>query len=216
MGDELSSPASSHVLIEALSVAGVAAVSYGSTNFDNLVVLSAYGAKPGYRPLFVKLTFIFVCLTVLFVSLALAQAVDTLPTGKIHYLGLIPMGLGGYQILQLILGRAGGEDPSLAEPPGPTGFFAYLGFALVLLANSSDSIGIMTPLLADLKPVFVLACFAAAVTVAIVMSSLANSVARHPAMRSSLEKIAKWALPFLLIGIGVLIFMDQPSDIFVE
>ena len=143
---------------------------------------------------------------VLFVSLALAQAVDTLPTGKIHYLGLIPMGLSGYQILQLILGRAGGEDPSLVEPPGPTGFFAYLGFALVLLANSSDSIGIMMPLLADLKPVFVLACFAAAVMVAIVMSSLANSLARHPAM----------ALPFLLIGIGVLTFMDQPSNIFVE
>ncbi len=115
----------------------------------------------------------------------------------IHYLGLIPVGLGGYQILQLILGRAGGEDPSLAEPPGPTAFFALLGFALVLLANSTDSISIMTPLLADLKPVFVLACFTAAVTVAIVMSSLANSLARHPAVRSS-------------------VFMDQPSDIFVE
>ena len=109
-------------------------------------------------------------------------------------------------------GHSNSEDPSLAEPPGPTAFFALLGFALVLLANSSDSISIMTPLLADLKPVFVLACFAAAVTVAIVMSSLANSLARHPAMRSSLEMIAKLALPFLLIGIGVLIFMDPTSS----
>ncbi len=61
----MSDPNSSLFLIEALSVASVAAMSYVSTNFDNLVVLSAYGAKPGYRPLYVKLTFICVCLTVL-------------------------------------------------------------------------------------------------------------------------------------------------------
>ncbi len=64
---------SSLVLIDALSVASVAAISYASTNFDNLVVLSAYSAKSGYRPLLVKLTFILVCLTVLLVSLALAS-----------------------------------------------------------------------------------------------------------------------------------------------
>jgi cadmium resistance protein CadD (predicted permease) len=213
----VSSPASSHVLIEALSVAGIAAVSYASTNIDNLIILSAYGAKPGYRPLFVKLTFIFVCLTVLLVSLALAHAVDTLPADKIRYLGLIPIALGCYQILQLIIGRrGGGEAPSLDKPLNSIGVFTYLGFASVLLANSSDSISIMTPLLADLKPVFVLACFGAAVAVAIAMSSLADSLARHPASKSYLEKLAKWVLPFLLIGIGLLIVTDRPSDIFVQ
>jgi hypothetical protein len=76
----LSAPVSTHVLIEALSVASLAAVSYVSTNLDNLVLLSAYGAKPGTRPLFVKLTFVFVCFVVLLVSLALARAADSLPT----------------------------------------------------------------------------------------------------------------------------------------
>ena len=52
---------SAPVLVEALSVASLAAVSYVSTNLYNLVLLSAYGAKPGTRPLFVKLTFVFVC-----------------------------------------------------------------------------------------------------------------------------------------------------------
>jgi hypothetical protein len=54
----LSAPVSTHVLIEALSIASVSAVSYVSTNLDNLVILSGYGAKPGYRPFFVKLTLI--------------------------------------------------------------------------------------------------------------------------------------------------------------
>ena len=75
----MSAPVSTHVLIEAVSIASVSAVSYVSTNLDNLVILSAYGAKPGYRPFFVKLTFVSVCLVVLLVSLALARAADTLP-----------------------------------------------------------------------------------------------------------------------------------------
>ena len=114
------------------------------------------------------------------------------------------------------MGRAGGEDPIVDERPAAIGFSAYFGFALVLLANSSDSISIMTPLLADLKPLLVLVSFAAAVAMAILMTWLANILAHHPASRAYLEKIAKWALPFLLIGIGWLILTDEPSDIFLE
>jgi cadmium resistance protein CadD (predicted permease) len=215
--DDLSDPNSSLFLIEALSVASVAAISYVSTNFDNLVVLSAYGAKPGYRPLYMKLTFICVCVTVLFVSLMLAQAADNSISAKqMRYLGLIPIALGGYQLLKLMMNRVGGEDPSVDEGPVPIGFATYFGFALVLLANSSDSVSIMTPLLADLKPLLVPVSFAAAVVMAILMTWLAKILAHHPASRAYLEKIAKWALPFLLIGIGVLIITDEPSDIFLQ
>jgi cadmium resistance protein CadD (predicted permease) len=98
----------------------------------------------------------------------------------------------------------------------PTGFAAYCGFALILLANSSDSVSIMTPLFADLKPTFVLICGAAALTAAVLMGLLANQLSRHPAMRSLVDKIGKWVLPFLLIGIGLLIFTDKPTDIFLE
>ena len=66
----------------------------------------------------------------------------------------------------------------------------------------------MTPLFAYLKPGF----DAAAVTAAIL--TLANYLVRHPAMRSFIEKIGKRLLPFLLIGIGLLILADKPADIF--
>jgi cadmium resistance protein CadD (predicted permease) len=212
----MSAAVSTHVLIEALSIASLSAASYVSTNLDNLILLSAYGAKPGYRSFNIKLTFVFVCLAVLLVSLALARAADTLPTGNIRYLGLIPIALGAYQLVRLMIGGGGEKSGGLDAASGPAGFAAYAGFALVLLANSSDSVSIMTPLFADLKPAFVLICFAAAVTVAIMMSSLAGHLVRHPAMRSRVEKIGKWVLPFLLIGIGLLIFTDKPADIFLE
>ena len=216
MDDVLSAPLSTYVLIEALSIASLAAISYISTNLDNLILLSAYGAKSGTRPLFIKLTFVIVCLTVLFVSLALARAADTLPTVDLRYLGLLPMSLGGYQLVQMLKDRGGKKNSELDKTFEAAGFAAYFGFALVLLANSGDSVSLMAPLFADLKPMFVLAGFAAAMMAAVLMSVLAGQLVRHPAARSLAETIGKWVLPFLLIGIGLLIFLDKPAAIFLD
>ncbi|WP_198017226.1 cadmium resistance transporter [Methylocapsa acidiphila] len=194
----------------------VAATSYASTNFDNLAVLSAYGARPGYRPLFISLTFLCVCLTVLLASLALARAADGLPTNAIRYLGVIPLGLGAYHLINLVLGRRGGEANSPKAPASAMASSAYFSFALVLLANSGDTLGVMTPLLADLKPAFVLASLAAAVAAAVFMSSLAAALAGHPAVKDRLESVIRWALPILLIGVGLLILIDRPVDLFLS
>ncbi len=126
------------------------------------------------------------------------------------------MGLGGYQLAMLIIGKATGERETMVEAQNPSGFSAYLGFALILLANSSDSVSVLTPLLADLNPSYVLASFLAATGVALAMSALANSLGRHPISRAVLGKIAKWILPFLLIAIGVLIVTDMPPGVFIE
>jgi hypothetical protein len=73
--------------IEAIGIAGLVAFSYASTNLDNFLVLSAYSAKPGYRPLFGRLAFVSVCLTVILASLLLARAADTPIADKLRYLG---------------------------------------------------------------------------------------------------------------------------------
>lgn len=127
----MSAPVSTAQLVEAAGIASLAAVSYVSTNMDNLVLLSAYSAKPGTRPLFIRLTFVCVCLAVLLVSLGLARAADTLPAVDLRYLGLIPMSLGAWQAIQLFRGR-GREDDGGGEPDkgaGPATFAAYCGFA---------------------------------------------------------------------------------------
>lgn len=200
---------------EALSVAGMAAVSYASTNVDNLVILLAYRAKPGYRPFYVGLTFVSVCLLVLFVSLALAAAAQALAPDKIRYLGLVPIGYGCHHLLRWAKRRAGGERAAPRQPPGPIGIYAYFGFAVVLLANSSDSISLMTPILADLKAVFVVACFAGAATMAVLLGGLAHVLARSARSRPYLEALERWVLPFLLIAVGILVLTDTPTDLLI-
>ena len=203
-------------MIQTLSISGVAAISYVSTNFDNLVFLLAYGVKPGYKPRLVNLTFLLVCLVVLVASLLLALAVSTLPPEKIRYVGLIPIGYGCYHLAQVFMGRVDGNVLGSNEDPGPIGFSAYLGFALVLLANSGDTMSVMMPIFANLRPVFVLACFAAGIAMAMFMSALASVLALYPASRRRLEKLHKWVLPFLLIGIGILILTETSVEMLVR
>ena len=197
------------VVIEAIGVAGVVAVSYASTNVDNLVILSAYCAKPGYRPFFVKLTFVLVSLIVLLASLGVAYAADALLADKLRYLGAIPIGLGLYYLSKLAFSPA---DASLDEIPAPAASSLYLGVALTLLANSSDSMIVLAPVLADLRPGFVLACLFAAAAVAIGIGSVASLVGGNPMLRTQFQKVADWVLPVLLIGIGVMIITDKPAD----
>jgi cadmium resistance protein CadD (predicted permease) len=202
--------------IETVGIAGLVAFSYASTNLDNFIVLSAYSAKPGYRPLFGRLAFVSVCLTVILASLLLARVADSLIADKLRYLGLIPLGLGLYQLGKLVFRRyqpdgedEADKDPSLVE------LSFYLGFALALLANSSDSVIVLTPIFADLKLAFIFICAIVAVVVAIAMSGVAGYIGTHPLLRAQVEKIGHWALPFLLIGIGLMILSNKPDDAFV-
>lgn len=213
-GDDLTDARS--VLIESVGVAGVAALSYGATNLDNLMVVAAYAAKSGYRPRFVKLAFVIVCITVLLISLALAQAADALPPDRLRWLGVVPMALGSWH-LAVAIGRwqrgAGRDDDAPSDAIGAAG---YVGFALALLGNSSDSVAVMTPLLADLKPALALACFSAAVATAVLMGGLATYISGYPAWRARIEPLSEWAVPFILIAIGALILAGAPSDALIE
>jgi len=114
--DELNAPLLSHELLELVSVASLTAVSYTSTNFDNLVILSAYCVRPGYRTYYIKLTFILVCLTVLVICLVLGNIADALPANKIRYLGFIPITLGCYQLLKLAFVRKDNQKLNEVEP----------------------------------------------------------------------------------------------------
>jgi cadmium resistance protein CadD (predicted permease) len=200
------------VLIEALGIAGMAAASYLSTNVDNLAVLSAYSAKPGFRPFYVRLVFVGVCLIVLAVSCALALAAGTLPSRTLRYLGLIPLSLGLYYLHHLLFSQAEAPGKSVSVPIGPS---AYFGLAAVLLVNSTDSVGVMTPLLADLRPLFVPVTALAALLVAVAMSFFAQTLGNHPILRIYVERIMRWVLPFLLVVIGLLILTSSPNEVFV-
>ena len=168
------------------------------------------------RPLFGRLAFVSVCLTVILASLLLARVANSLIADKLRYLGLIPLGLGLYQLGKLVLRRYEPDGEEAADKNASVIQLSfYLGFALALLANSSDSVIVLTPIFADLKLAFIFVCAVVAVGVAIAMSGVAGYIGTHPLMRAQVEKVGHWGLPFLLIAIGLMILSNKPDDAFV-
>ena len=172
--------------------------------------------EAGLRPLFGRLAFVSVCLTVILASLLLARAADSLIADKLRYLGLIPLGLGLYQLGKLGFQRSqpDGEEGNGQNPALVASSF-YLGFGLALLANSSDSVIVLTPIFADLKLAFIFVCAIVAVVVAIALSGVAGYIGTYPLLRAKVEKVGHWGLPFLLIAIGLVILLNKPDDAFV-
>ena len=146
----MSFPDTFRVAGEAIGIASAVAAAYASTNLDNFLVASAYSAKSGYRPFFIKLTFVLVCLTVTLVSLGLARAADALIADRLRYLGAIPAAIGLYHLGKLVSRPNGAHEVRSDNEPGIAVWSIYLGFALALLANSSDSIIVLAPILAEL------------------------------------------------------------------
>ncbi len=203
-------------VIEAIGLAGLVAFSYASTNLDNFVIFSAYSARPGYRAMFGGLAYVSACLIVILVSLVVARAADTLIANKLRYLGVIPLGIGLYHLCGLVFQRARHEDaaPAIKES-NFLGWPFYLTVGLALLANSSDSIVVLTPIFADLRPPLIPVCAGAAIAMAVVISSIAAFIGTQPLLRARIEKVAHWAMPLVLIGIGVMILTREPEDAFV-
>ena len=86
---------------------------------------------------------------------------------------------------------------------------------MALLANSSDSVIVLTLIFADLKLAFIFICAIVAAVVALAMSGVAGYIGTHPLLRAQVEKVSHWALPFLLIAIGLMILSNKPDDVFI-
>ena len=126
--------------LELITIIVVAAVSFVATSFDNLLILvgllgASYERKEvasGY------LTGMFLVVTT---ATGLSMATHRLPTPTLGYLGLIPIGLGLWHLLQL-------RQPSWRRDQTRRDKGAW-PVALVTVAGSGDSLATFVALLSD-------------------------------------------------------------------
>lgn len=105
------------------------------------------------------------------------------------------------------LGRGRADAGGTAQPGRPVGTQA-LAVGAVTLANGGDNVAVYTPLFATRG--------AGAVTLLVgvfaVMMALwllaAHALVRHPALGPPIRRIGRYALPLVLIGLGILIVAE--------
>ena len=193
-----------------LALIGLAAAAFASTNVDDLLLLLGFMADPrfGFRPVLVGQMLGIGVLTA--VSLLGASLAAAIPAAWVGLMGFAPIGIG----LRMLWRRrrtaeAPGPEPA-AETADPSRSPAVT-VALVTVANGGDNIGAYTPIFATETGADRAAMIAVFAALTLVWCVAARWLVDHPAYGAPLRHHGRRVLPFLLIGVGLLILGKSGS-----
>ena len=192
---------------EVLVMVGVSVTAFLSTNLDNLFLLMALMSDGETRTRDATLGYAGSITLVLTLGLAGSYAADLADDAWLRYLGFVPLGLGMWRLAGLLRGAP--ADSSDQLPPRAGGPLLVFG---VMLANSGDSLGVFASLMAETPELLVVVIFATAVGMACAWPLAARWIVEHPNLAPRLRKIDRYAVPALLITIGLYVLADTPTD----
>jgi len=196
---------------EILAIVGVALTAFVSTNTDNLVLLSILLGQRGQRRLAVLFGYSAAIATLALLGLVAARLADELPDAALSYLGLIPLAMGLERLRRALL-----RSPASAEVHAPDATLGFAGVAVLMLSNGSDTLGVLLPLFAETPEPLTYFIALTVVVASLLWYALAHAIAGHPWVRARLGAVERWLVPILLIGVGLYILTDTPTDTLVE
>jgi cadmium resistance protein CadD (predicted permease) len=178
---------------------------FASTNIDDLFVLLGLFSDPRYRRSDVVLGQ-YAGIAILFgVSVAASLISLALAPEYVGLLGLAPIAIGLKRLLEL---RGGGaEEAGEAAGSGAN----IVAVASVTVANGGDNIGIYTPLFA-IRPagdIAIVAIVFVAMTAAWLFAAYRLTV--HPRLGAPIRRYGPQVVPFVLIGLGIMILAEAGS-----
>ena len=174
---------------------------YGATNIDNLLIVAAIGAG---RERFGKVAkgFGAATLAVMLAAGSFAALSLLIPPEWLGYLGVIPILLG----TKLLLWKTKGEAADTVGTVTPR------SLALLLVANSTDTIAAFGPLVAESEPAAKYGLFTGLVLGAFTVLLLSRFVARRSQRRQGIAARLDSITPFIMIAVGIYILADTGTD----
>jgi len=130
----------------------------------------------------------------------------SLPQESLGYLGVVPIGLGIWRAWQL----RGSARTDAARSPATGG---ALEVSLVNSAQNSDNLAVFTCLFADSAQALHGAVLGTLAASAAAWCGLGFWLARRTRLAQPLRRASRFALPFLLIAVGVYILADTATDV---
>lgn len=191
-----------------LSLVGVTASSFVATNTDNLLLLVLLQAGYRRQRSWVLAGYLVAVLLVVLVSLlgiAIGRVVDA---GLVGYFGLIPIALG----LRMLYGNWRGAGPQASAGMALPGAGPLLGTTAVLLANSSDSLLVLMPLLADTNRAGEAVVVSSYLACSLLWAALALAIGSRRGLAEAVEQRGAKLVPWVLLGVGLYLMLDTATD----
>jgi cadmium resistance protein CadD (predicted permease) len=185
-----------------VTLIGLAVVAFASTNIDDVFVLVGFFADKNFRAHDVVFGQ-YAGITALYVISAIAALISlVIPPVYIGLLGLVPITIGVKKLYYLWRNQAPEELVT-----GTGGHGRKLAVAAVTIANGGDNIAVYTALFAT-REVFEMPVIG---IVFAVMTGLwclaAHWLVNHRTLGVPIRAQAHRVVPFVLIGLGILILM---------
>lgn len=199
-----------------LPVLGVSVVVFVSTNIDDILLLSAFFADPGFTPAQVVAGQLLGNAALVIASVACALLAVRVPDGWIGLLGLAPLALGLRGLWALWRGSRAGEAGvadgadaagSAREPHGSASRFKVIAVASVTVANGGDNLGVYIPLFSS-SPAHIPLHAAVFAVMTGAWCALGHRLVNHPILGTRIRRSGRAALPFVLLGLGLWILSD--------
>jgi cadmium resistance protein CadD (predicted permease) len=183
-----------------------AVVVFVATNIDDIVLLAALFAGALRARAVVAGQFIGMALLTA-VSVAAAYAATAVPVEWIRWLGLLPISLGVWLLVQLWRGQGDDDDDLATERQFETKLRSQvLAVSAITVANGGDNLSVYIPLLA--KDVAVLPLYIVVFTVLTgVWCWLGYVLVKNPVGSAITQRWGHILLPVVLIAIGVHILL---------
>ncbi len=186
---------------------GLAVVLFVSTNIDDVFVLLGFFADPKFQARDVIIGQ-YAGIAALYGVSAVASLVSLLvPKAYIGLLGVFPIVIGANQLRHLLRGEEETEGELERHPDAGSGGRVF-SVAAVTIANGGDNIGIYTPFFA-MRPGIEIAVIGVVFAVLTgVWCLAARWLVEHPLLGAPIRRYGHRIVPFVLIGLGVLILYE--------
>jgi cadmium resistance protein CadD (predicted permease) len=177
-----------------LSLALLSTGTFVSTNIDDLFLLVGYFSDRSFSRDLIFAGQILGMAAIVAISLVAAFVAFAISPAHVGLLGLAPIIIGIGKLLRL--GKTEDGQPTAA---------GILQVATVTVVNGGDNIAAYTPIFATQGPREMSATLAIFAILTLVWCFAALGLVRHTALGKPLRRYGHVLLPFILIGLGILI-----------
>jgi cadmium resistance protein CadD (predicted permease) len=177
------------------SLAVLATGAFVSTNIDDLFLLVGFFSDRSFSRLSIFAGQILGIATLVTISLAAAIAALAISPAHVGLLGVAPLVIGIGKLVRLGKIEEGGQPTALG----------LLQVAAITIVNGGDNIAAYTPIFANQTPQEIIATVAIFGALTILWCLAAWSLVRHTVLGKPLQRYGHIVLPFILIGLGLLI-----------
>lgn len=187
------------------STVTLAVVLFVVTNIDDIFIIVAFFAdrKLRAREIVIGQYVGLGALTLICVIAALVALV--IPSQYIGLLGLLPIALGVKELIEQWRDADNDDDADEAQVSAASSIGKIVAVSMVTIANGGDNIGVYIPVFATRSAAELVVIVSVFAVMTGLWCVLAHWLVSHRTIGAPLRRYGHRALPFILIGLGVLI-----------